>query len=117
MGLKMIITPIGPQPITKGEIDFYNRNQIIYQKMVMAAQRTGPDGKLDPDKDMIGRCTFDKEAVINEYLATGAPLPYDMNPTVARLSILQWRDMIRKNPPPRREDFGLAPEGEGGIND
>ncbi|GHV80623.1 hypothetical protein AGMMS49944_24140 [Spirochaetia bacterium] len=112
MGWKMRITPIGHKPITQGEIDFYNRNQIIHQKMMMAAQRTGPDGKLNPDKDMIGRCAFDREAVINEYLATGEPLPYDINPTVARLSIIQWREMIRKNPPPRREDFGLPPEGE-----
>jgi hypothetical protein len=106
MSWKMKIFPIGPKPITQGEIDFYNRMMIVGQAQIKAAQRVGADGKPDPDKETIWRCVDNPDSIIADYTAAGGQMPYDMNPTVARITIMT----IRNNPPPRREDFG--PSGD-----
>ncbi|GHU99589.1 hypothetical protein FACS189483_09000 [Spirochaetia bacterium] len=106
MGLKAWFFKIPPKPISQGEIDFYNHRMIVFQRQTEAGQRKDTSGNPDPDKETLWRCVQDPGSIVAEYMAAGEQMPYDMNPTVARLSIIQWRKMIRDNPPPRREDFG-----------
>ncbi|GHT44395.1 hypothetical protein AGMMS49921_14050 [Endomicrobiia bacterium] len=106
MGWKIGIFPIGPKPISQGEIDFYNHRMIVFQRQTEAAQRKDASGNPDPDKETLWRCVQDPASIVADYMAAGKQMPSDMNPTVAGLSIIQWRKFIRDNPPPRREDFG-----------